>query len=1077
MQRKLSIPLKVIIVTALLSVSMPAFATTPIPPGTECYQTKDGRTIFMEGDPKNVWFYTREDGKKFTVIKADNTWHYAERGDSGELIPSGELVLKEIPAPSFAENLYPVLTGQALEEFQEERQQLNDALKNINSAHRAMLEENQASSLTTVYTPHVVFVEFPDANHTYEADDFLRMIASKGEIDPYAETPDGLEAYGSTRDYWQEVSFGEVEIEPIPYFPPSGEWFMMPGTREQYLTDASSFNNDFLYTTGIQLNSDDRLIIVAAGFEDNRDSIFWPQFKYTYIWGNFYTITMLPEKFIENRFLFMGTVAHEMGHLLIGLKDYYYSVHNWGLMGFGSFGYGPGWGLPNPEKPVHLSAINRINAGFANVETIGGGGAFEFVNYILPDVETTGIIAHLNQGDDDTNFYLEVRQPNGNVFDSGITADSAGLVVWFTTETTNGYFDYPFDIFQAWEKNGYFNPGPNSYHDTGYWADPTTSAYPGFEGHRKIDANTHPPFYGNDSKSIYSIYNIQKEFDSEMDGFDTTYPVSFDLKRFSFEEKLKVISFDDDDEGESQGNGDGIPDVGERVEVTFQIINQGTEPIPASDGSFNTDSDVRWITDNPFSAVIDGGGRDRGAPRTLLSLRSFPIAEILPGQYVETEAVFDIITEPVDGSYHMVRLIRDNRFHISFPVRLQIWIGPPVLQYGWPQMTGNGQGTSSPALADFDGDGNLEVVIGHADYVYAWHSDGTLVSGWPVDVTGTLDSSPAIADIDSDGDLEIAIGSHDNKIYAIHHDGAMVSGWPVSTNGPVTQSSPALADLDGDGNLEVIVGAGNEVYAFHNNGTLVTGWPNSTGDHIESSPAVADIDNDGDFEIVIGSLDNNVYAWHHDGTLVSGWPVTTTSDVISSPAVADLDGDGDLEIVVGSGNYIYAWHHDGTLVSGWPEDGDGALDSSPAIVDLDGNGDLEIVIASSLVRFIYAFNHDGTLHWRAGYGELGSNYIFPAIADLNSDGELEIIASCPQTSRTYVYKHTGEFFWYVRTYDGGPIFSSAAIADLDGDQSFEIVVGSQDTGVYIWTYGLSDPREIEWPMFRHDIRHTGVYTP
>ncbi|MCJ7595338.1 MAG: VCBS repeat-containing protein, partial [Desulfobacterales bacterium] len=124
---------------------------------------------------------------------------------------------------------------------------------------------------------------------------------------------------------------------------------------------------------------------------------------------------------------------------------------------------------------------------------------------------------------------------------------------------------------------------------------------------------------------------------------------------------------------------------------------------------------------------------------------------------------------------------------------------------GWPFSVGQNV-RSTIALGNIDkAYQGLELVVGVQDgSVYVWHYDGTVMEGWP-QMAGTFveRSSPGIADLDGDGDLEIIVGSYKNdteygSVYVWHHDGTPMARWPKQTSAHLTASA-AIADIDSDG--------------------------------------------------------------------------------------------------------------------------------------------------------------------------------------------------------------------------------------------------------------------------------------
>jgi hypothetical protein len=375
--------------------------------------------------------------------------------------------------------------------------------------------------------------------------------------------------------------------------------------------------------------------------------------------------------------------------------------------------------------------------------------------------------------------------------------------------------------------------------------------------------------------------------------------------------------------------------------------------------------------------------------------------------------------------------------------------------------------------------------------------------GYVEDIFGVT-SSPALADTDGDGLMEVGFGGFDRNIYLLNADGSV--RWYYHAADTIW-SSPSFIDIDSDPALEMVIGSditenlimvpptqnGGYVYAFNTQpvqparvefrdpGQRITLWRTDLDQAIYSSPAIADIMEDSPgLELAIGAgcyHPNDSVAkrgtWVKIMRLSDGAILQTLNApacVQSSPALGDLDEDGDLEIAVtvmgadrfgGDGlSRIVAWNVDNPTpiwqhVPGDPNSGlndayGGDLQST-VIADLDGNGSLE-VIYSNFWSVGILNGHDGTplTCQNTSCGSQLSMFAWetvkstPAIGDVNLDGQLDVIIGGGHTyapDRGALYAWTG-FAGLLNSYQGSlPAYSAP------------------------------------WPQFRHNAQNLGVLIP
>ncbi len=333
---------------------------------------------------------------------------------------------------------------------------------------------------------------------------------------------------------------------------------------------------------------------------------------------------------------------------------------------------------------------------------------------------------------------------------------------------------------------------------------------------------------------------------------------------------------------------------------------------------------------------------------------------------------------------------------------------------GWPISSFS---KTPPTAADVDGDGVDEIFIEENDGISvatmaSYRADGSRVAGWPITTptAGGVLATPAVADLDGDGSLEIITVSRgaDANVYAFHHDGRLVSGFPV----PIEPHGggdhfPVVGDVDGDGKPEIIVvGRTFEdpifvdlIYIIGSDGVIKRTIRGTFEIFGASAPVLADLDGDGIPEIIVQSF-TGLSVWKGDGTVFPGWPVPIpgTWSNNSAPVVGDLDGDGLPDIAITTNHagsvagHLRAYNRNGVPLAGFPKPLD-FLGNAPAIADIDLDGHNELILTgisgtgyAGLQDSVWVYdlggpNPHGPIEWgqfmggpkHQGYYETGKN--------------------------------------------------------------------------------------------------------
>jgi hypothetical protein len=341
--------------------------------------------------------------------------------------------------------------------------------------------------------------------------------------------------------------------------------------------------------------------------------------------------------------------------------------------------------------------------------------------------------------------------------------------------------------------------------------------------------------------------------------------------------------------------------------------------------------------------------------------------------------------------------------------KLRAWSSTGDPLDGWPVVLG-GTIRSSPAAGEIAGGSAREIVVSCDDGTIRAYS-GAGVELWAFPISVGVRATPALADLDGDGKLEIICGS-EGGIYALEGDGSQHSGsWPIDLLGFET-SSAAIGDADGDGRAEIAVivwdagplargaivseGPSARIYLITDDGSICDGWPVAFEPAPSSDPVLGDIAaGHSRLEVVAAGENGLVYAWDADGNPCF-LPCQVPGMIESSPALASFDEDGYLDIVVTSRRWTEAGGD--TLLEGFVSTvssrGD-LLDSRMVYQSSSGGGALPAPIVIGAPPEALAGTPDGRVSGAAtelSFSCCSSIVSTPAAADIDGDGWVEVFA-------------------------------------------------------------------------------------